>query len=753
MRKHTLPASETTTVLHATPHRVSPRSWHHRLRVFDATRGAFWSAALLCSAALLTSSSASAQWACTTDASGAIDCTNAGTGAGSTETTSGANQSITQTNSGSNTGSILATTSGNNSAITQTNSGSNATVIDADTSGNNSAITQTNSGSNTGLFSASTTGVSSAITQTNSGSNTLGISASTSGVGSAITQTNSGSNTLGAGSAVMQTNSGSNNSGGIAAQTSGVNSAVAVTNSGSNTGVVSAFTVGANSGVTVTNSGSNTGVGSFISVFTIGANSNITVNNSGRTNTALLTTAGAGSTETLINSGIISGSPDFGGIAIQIFGGPATLTNILGSRVIGDITLAGATNAVNFVGGNWLFTFQDALAGTTINTNGAPFVVSGNQVAVLDPTSFALADRALTNFTGEVQQMLQGRFDGMFAGGGGGGSSSALGFAGAPSTQGVADQATQAFAGIPSVAMSYASNPRPLLGKVPAAAAPYYDTTIWASGFGGERKQNADGVVLPATDIAYGGALGIDRAFGPNLRLGAFAGGGASREDVELSVQSIDSTYAFGGGYGRFDWATQYLDFSLYGGSISNSSTRGIANNTVASGFETATASYGGWFISPALSYGYRIPLNNNVLVTPRVSVRYVGGSLDGYSESGSEQDLSVGRRAINDFEERAELEFSTLKPVSWGGTVKSTISVGAIGLERLGDQTIDTVLLGQNLSFITPGQVSAVGGVVDAGIQYHPVGNVSLFISGEGTAMSDRSYSGAGTGGMRVSF
>jgi outer membrane autotransporter protein len=301
--------------------------------------------------------------------------------------------------------------------------------------------------------------------------------------------------------------------------------------------------------------------------------------------------------------------------------------------------------------------------------------------------------------------------------------------------------------------MLYASDPRPFLGKAPAGAAPYYDTTVWASGFGGERKQYADGVVLPATDIAYGGALGIDRAFGPNLRLGAFAGGGASREDVELSVQSIDSTYAFAGGYGRFDWATQYLDFSLYGGSIGNSSTRGIANNTVASGFETATASYGGWFISPQLTYGYRIPFSNNILMTPRVSVRYVGGSLDGYSESGSEQDLSVGRRAINDLEERAEVEFSTLKQVSFGGTVKSTIGVGAIGLERLGDQTIDTVLLGQNLSFVTPGQASAVGGVLDASIQYHPTPNMSLFVSAEGTAMSDRSYSGAATGGARVSF
>jgi outer membrane autotransporter protein len=377
----------------------------------------------------------------------------------------------------------------------------------------------------------------------------------------------------------------------------------------------------------------------------------------------------------VINSGTIDST--ISATAIEFESGPDTLTNVVGGRVIGGIALLGVDDTVNFVGANWLFTFTtlaavhsgipstNALAAATINTNGAPFVVSGNTVAVLDATSFALADRVLTNFTGEVQQMLQGRFDGMYFGEGGGGS--ALAFAGAPPTPGLANEATQAFSGIPSVAMSYASDSRPLLGKAPAAAAPYYDTTVWASGFGGERKQNSDGVVLPATDIAYGGALGVDRAFGPNLRLGAFAGGGASREDVELSVQSINSTYAFGGGYGRFDWTTQYLDLSLYGGGINNSSTRQVANNTMSSGLEVATANYGGWFINPAVTYGYRIPLKD-LLVTPRLSLRYVGGSLDGYSESGSEQDLSVGRRAINDLEERAELEFSTLKPVSWGG-------------------------------------------------------------------------------------
>jgi hypothetical protein len=92
--------------------------------------------------------------------------------------------------------------------------------------------------------------------------------------------------------------------------------------------------------------------------------------------------------------------------------------------------------------------------------------------------------------------------------------------------------------------------------------------------------------------------------------------------------------------------------------------------------------------------------------------------------------------------------EFSTVS-----GAFKGTATIGVIGLERLGNPTINTVLLGQNLSFVTPGQASAVGGVVGLGLQYRPLPNVSLFVAGEATAMSDKSDSFAATGGARVSF
>ncbi len=418
--------------------------------------------------------------------------------------------------------------------------------------------------------------------------------------------------------------------------------------------------------------------------------------------------------------------------------------------MIGRIVVDGATQNINFVGGNWLQSIDLGLGSTAINTGGAPFVAvptaTGAQIAVLDPTAFALADRALVNFTGGVSQIIQDRFNGLSAGGGGPVATSF-----APTGSGTAASAQAAFAGIPSLAMSYASDSRPLIGKAAAPAAAHYDTTVWASGFGGERKQHADGSILPTTDTAYGGAMGVDRIVSSDLRLGAFVGAGASREKVELDVQSIDATYVFGGVYGRFDWRTQYLDFALYGGGINNKSTRGVANNTVPGGFENATASYGGWFISPEVTYGYRIPVKS-VLVTPRLRVRYVGGELDGFSESGSMQNLSVGRRAINDLEERAEVELSTVHPLA-GGTMKALVNFGAIGLERLGNPTINTVLLAQSLSFTTPGERNAVGGVLGAGLEYWPSPNVSLFIAGEGTAMSDKSASFAGKGGARVSF
>src|SRR5215469_755108 len=572
--------------------------------------------------ALSASSPALADFVCTAPTSNPLACTNSTTAAAPfTNNATGTNQSATTTNSGTANGFATQTTGGGDASVT--NSGTNLLngMLAQTTNGGNA--TATNSGINTGDNVVALT-----FTTGNAAANNSGSIGNASSLDFSFLQARA----IGTGNATA-TNSGSV-AGGVAAVTLGGGTAAA-TNSGNTPSSLVAITLGGGD-ATATNSGSASSIAAVAA-----AGGNATVINSGvSTSNNVITVSGvvtlsggiaaiaAGGNATLINTGVstntggaallaaaagnaavINSDMANGGIDV-IANGVANVTTVVGGRVIGPIDLGGVGgNVINFQGGNWLFTIATAGGPTTINTGGAPFVVSGPfsmagaQVAVLDPTTFALADRSLTNFTGEISEMLQGRFGGMSTGAGGG----ALGFAGSPSSP-VADQAQAVFSGIPSVAMSYASNPRPVIGKAAAPAAPVYDTTVWASGFGGERKQRADGNILPTSDTAFGGAMGVDRTLGSNLRLGGFVGAGASREAVELNVQTIDATYVFGGAYGRFDWISQYLDFSLYGGGINNKSTRQIANNTVAGGIETASASYGGWFISPEVTYGAKPP-------------------------------------------------------------------------------------------------------------------------------------------------
>jgi hypothetical protein len=372
----------------------------------------------------------------------------------------------------------------------------------------------------------------------------------------------------------------------------------------------------------------------------------------------------------------------------------------------------------------WLLTFGDGSAGlvgtgASVNvTGGAPFVISGNQVATLDPTAFGLADRSLMNVTGGISALVQNRFGGMAPVGSGSGMSS---FAPA------ADKATEAFNGIPSLAIAYAPE-TPAFKAQPFAGVGI--TTVWTGAFGGVRHQSADGAMLGATDSAFGGALGVD-----------------------LNSQTVDTGYIFGGAYGRYDWASQFADFMLYGGRTSSNSSRTVANNLAPNGLETATARYDGFFISPDIAYGWRLPVGTGYTLTPTARLRYVAGFFDGFGETGSAQNLSVGSRTIQDFEQRFELDLTRTMTVGASDTLKAGVHVGAIGLERVGDTTVNTVLLGQNLAFVTPGRADAFGGLAGTSFDFASHAHISVFGALEGIWMNDRSTTVTAKAGLRGAF
>lgn len=684
--------------------------------------------------------------------SGTLNATNTTSG-----TISGSTDGIFATNSAnvSNAGTISTVGGGAgsvgifvNNTATVTNSG----TISASGTNSSAILATTANITNSGTISANgmdDAGIkATTINVTNSG--TISASENGSGITSNIANvTNSGTiSTNGTGEAIAVITANVINSGLISGGSEGIN---AVNVNLANSGTVSANGSGdvaiiagtaniANSGTISANGPGGTG----INAFTANITNTGTITATGTGGTAIQATS---SGSTLVNSGTIIGSRaaiDFSQSSND------SLSFLPGSRILGAILL-GSGDAVNVQTGRGLssmLTFTPNGAFSLTGGGSQPFVVSGNQFASLDPTAFGIADRAMMDFTQGISSLVQSRFGGMAPVGSG--ASGVTSFA--PATSGIADSANAAFASIPSLAIAYAPDDAGYL-KAPAGIPGVGVTTVWTGAFGGVRNQGADGAMLSATDRAVGASLGVDRRVAPNLWLGGFIGGGNGQISVDLNSQTINTDYLFGGGYGHYEWSSNFVDVMLFGGHSANSSIRAVTNNLTPGGLENATAHYDGWFLSPDVTYGLHYQLSEDTTLTPMVRFRYVAGLLGGYSETGSAQNLSVGSRTLQDFEQRFILDLGKTFAPGPLGTLKTDLYGGAIGLERAGDTNVNTVLLGQNLAFVTPGRSSAFGGLAGGSVDFSMFQHVSLFGTVEGIWMNDNSTTVIAKGGVRGTF
>ncbi|MES0879201.1 autotransporter domain-containing protein [Roseibium sp. SCP14] len=409
----------------------------------------------------------------------------------------------------------------------------------------------------------------------------------------------------------------------------------------------------------------------------------------------------------LTNSGLIQNANGPDGAAIDFqSGGTGHLTLEAGSVIIGTINL-GTTSDTLTVGDDLSIAYTFIGMPEVVEANDAIVAMSGNQVAVIDTTGLFSEGRALVDLTGSISGVIADRL-----------------------------WEETDFHTLPAgVVVATHGHPEKRRG-------------IWLSGFGGASSWKDSGSGGDS-DHAYGGFVsGIDGMLASGTRLGVFAGASAGRVDADHGDNDVSNGSYYGGLYGLHEVGRYALGFTVTGGYSDYDSERDVQSNTTSSGTETATASYGGWFIAPEASAAAEFSVLNRA-IRPSATVRYVGAWLDGYTESGSSANLTVDDRSLHELVGRVQLAV----PAYQGTQLTLETRLGVDGRLSLGDDTLTGVLLGQDFSFASGNGDEAIGAFAGVNMNGKLSGNSIWFASAEAGIGSDTNSRGEGRVGMRIRF
>jgi hypothetical protein len=370
---------------------------------------------------------------------------------------------------------------------------------------------------------------------------------------------------------------------------------------------------------------------------------------------AALDHSGSGNTLIFANSHI---SGDF---AIDHSGDDNLFRILSGTIVEGAIDIDGTGNVFDFGPGyNGALTFDTPPDGFQSDN---PFAVSGNTVAVVDITGFAVADEIISDMTRSILGTVEQRM-------------------------GVYDKASNTHLN------GFGADLAPEFADPAAPIKTVTSTGWWGSGFGGMREAHENDPVLSFDHEFLGGMVGYDWSLASGV-VGLFGGYAAGEAHSEYDIYHSDMSSWFGGGYYNRRSGDTFYDYTLFGGVTGFDSARLVNNNQVPGGVEFADADYHGWWISPSLRMGHDFASPGGV-VTPSARLRYTGLFLDDYDESGSLAALSVEDRDVHIVELRGELAYRFIGSTdNWSGRLRT----GVDGIFNFGDG-VDATLLGTAISF-----------------------------------------------------
>ncbi|MBO6625015.1 MAG: autotransporter domain-containing protein [Roseicyclus sp.] len=252
-----------------------------------------------------------------------------------------------------------------------------------------------------------------------------------------------------------------------------------------------------------------------------------------------------------------------------------------------------------------------------------------------------------------------------------------------------------------------------------------------ATGSAEGRSVWATGTIASADDTdTLSGMLGGTFALSADRRIGGFVGTQDTEYETPFSSSQIDSRATFGGltwggttDYGFFETALSF-------GTVSSTSTRRVANNTVPTGIENAVSSPDSRFFSLSATFGTETRFNE-IDLRPSLRLRYSWVQSDAFAETGSQADLTVEERSAQRLDLRAKVETDLAPRRTALGPMAVTL-YGGLDLAYTDADDVRAVAAGQPVVFGTGQSGTSLQGFIGGHATIATRNGASLSLSGE---------------------
>lgn len=374
-------------------------------------------------------------------------------------------------------------------------------------------------------------------------------------------------------------------------------------------------------------------------------------------NTGLIQSTGTGSfgirvtgaNASITNNGTIIANTGSTSFAISLEGLNSTLNLQRESNIQGAVQLTQAST-LNVQKGLNLALTTTGLPFSTITTEGSPFATSGNLVAVVDRTGFALEVDILDDLTAGIMNNLGNQY----------------------CLDCCNDDCCE------------------------------YDLqnnwSAWIRGFGSYRERRLQHRTVKYDNGLEGGLAGLETVIFCDWKLGLFGGGTYGTSHVKHHSHVFKNTSGFGGLYLDGNITDYFVRFAITGGSLNQHSRRKVMNNLAQDGYQFARAKFHGGFVAPELRFGRSFCIGG---LEPIVSadIRYSGLFLNHYNEKGSATNFRVKSHNIQLLTTATELAV----PITFNlcnSCMTVTPYAGLEGRYRLGNKKLHGELLDQSVTF-----------------------------------------------------